>query len=129
MTEFKDRPNGTYAYRAELINSKGTTSTNTTTVTVTDAAPGKPVVSHDNWDKDGTFTATANLWWGTNATSYTFYLDGAVVGEGQLAADSPNAQSPQVALSGVPKGKHSLKVVLTNARGSTESDPVDVTVA
>lgn len=129
VTEFKDRPNGTYAYRAELINSKGTTSTNTTTVTVTDAAPGKPVVSHDNWDKDGTFTATANLWWGTNATSYTFYLDGAVVGEGQLAADSPNAQSPQVALSGVPKGKHSLKVVLTNARGSTESDPVDVTVA
>ncbi|ELP69543.1 glycosyl hydrolase family 10 [Streptomyces turgidiscabies Car8] len=127
-TTFKDKANGTYVYRAELINSKGTTATNTTTVTVTDAAPGKPVVSHDNWDNDGTFTATANLWWGTNATSYTFFLDGAVVGEGSLTAHTPNAQSAKVTLSGVAKGKHSLKAVLTNAKGSTESDPVQVTV-
>jgi endo-1,4-beta-xylanase len=87
------------------------------------------VVSHDNWDNDGTFTATANMWWGTNATSYTFLLDGAVVGEGPLTADTPNAQSPQVTLSGVTTGTHSLKVVLTNANGSTESDPIRVTVA
>lgn len=127
-TEFTDKPNGTYVYRAELINSNGTTATTTTTVTVTDAAPGKPVVSHDNWDNDGTFTAIANMWWGTNATSYTFLLDGAVVGKGPLTANTPNAQSPQVTLSGVATGTHSLKAVLTNANGSTESDPIRITV-
>lgn len=127
-TTFKDKANGTYVYRAELINSNGTTATNTTKVTVRDAAPGKPVVSHDNWDNDGVFTATAKLWWGTNATSYAFLLDGAVVGEGSLTAHTPNAQSAKVTLSGVAKGKHSLKAVLTNAKGSTESDPVQVTV-
>ncbi|WP_216587984.1 endo-1,4-beta-xylanase [Streptomyces brasiliscabiei] len=38
-TTFTDKPNGTYVYRAELINAKGTTATNTTTVTV--CKPGK----------------------------------------------------------------------------------------
>ena len=38
-TPFTDKPNGTYVYRAELINSKGTTATNTTTVTV--CRPGR----------------------------------------------------------------------------------------
>ena len=38
-TTFTDKPNGKYVYRAELINSKGTTPTNTTTVTV--CKPGK----------------------------------------------------------------------------------------
>ena len=38
-TTFTDKPNGTYVYRAELINSKGTTATNTTTVTV--CRPGR----------------------------------------------------------------------------------------
>lgn len=86
-TEFTDKPNGSYVYRAELIDSNGTT-----------------------------------------ATSCTFLLDGAVVGTGPLTANTPNAQSSQVTLSGVATGTHSLKVVLTNAGGSTESDPVHVTV-
>lgn len=126
--DFSDKPNGTYAYRAELTNSKGTTATTTTTVTVTSALPGKPVVTHDNWDKNGSFTATANMWFGTNATSYTFLLDGAVVGEGTLTADTPNAQTASVSLTGVAAGTHTLKAVFTNTNGSTESKPVQVTV-
>ena len=127
-TPFAGKSNGTYVYRAELVNSKGVTATKTTTVVVKDAAPGKPVVSTDNWDQDGSFVATANLWWGTNATSYTFKLDGQVVGEGTLTAATPNAQTAQVSLSGVAPGKHSLLVVFTNANGSTESKPIDVKV-
>ena len=127
-TTFANKANGTYVYRAELINSKGATATTTTTVTVTDAAPGKPIVSHDNWDHDGTFTVTANMWWGTNATSYTFLLDGVVVAEGPLTPNTPKAQSTQVTLSGLATGTHRLKVVFANVNGSTESDPAQVTV-
>ena len=126
--DFAGKPNGTYVYRGELVNSEGVTATTTTTVKVTDAAPGKPVVSHDNWDKDGNFTATANLWWGTNADSYVFLLDGVQVGQGTLTAATPNAQSAQVALTGVAPGQHILEAVFTNANGSTTSKPVVVRV-
>lgn len=127
-TSFIDKPNGTYVYRAELVNSKGTTETKKTTVVVKDAAPGAPVVSTDNWDQDSSFVATANLWWGTNATSYTFKLDGQAVGEGTLTAASPNAQTAQLSLDDVAPGRHSLTVVFTNANGSTESKPITVKV-
>ena len=125
---FSGKPNGTYVYTAELINSQGTTATTTTTVKVVHAAPGKVVVSHDNTDKDGSFTATANLWWGTNATSYRFELDGVVVGSGALTASTPKAQSASVSLTGVSSGTHTLVAVFANANGETASAPVTVTV-
>ncbi|WP_345799989.1 hypothetical protein AAIB33_10930 [Microbacterium sp. AZCO] len=125
---FAGKPNGTYVYTGELINAKGATATTSTTVKVTNAAPGVPVVSHDNWDKDGSFTATADLWWGTNATSYRFELDGVVVGSGELTAKTPNAQRATVALTGVARGTHVLVAVFANANGETASKPVSVEV-
>ncbi|WP_194397583.1 hypothetical protein [Microbacterium atlanticum] len=122
------KPNGTYVYTGELINSRGATATTSTTVKVVHAAPAAPVVSHDNGDKDGSFTATANLWWGTNATSYRFELDGVVVGSGELQARTPGAQRASVALSGVAAGTHTLVAVFANANGETASKPVAVTV-
>ncbi|WP_275426025.1 MULTISPECIES: hypothetical protein [Microbacterium] len=125
---FAGKPNGTYVYTGELINSQGTTATTSTTVKVVHAAPAAPVVSHDNWDKDGSFTATANLWWGTNATSYRFELDGVVVGSGELTARTPDAQRASVKLDGVAPGTHTLVAVFANANGETASKPVTVTV-
>lgn len=127
-TSFTNKPNGAYLYRAELVNSQGVTETKTMKVVVKDAAPGRPIVSVDNLERDGSFVATANLWWGTNATSYTFKLDGQVVGEGTLTAASPNPQVAQVTLEGVGSGRHSLTAVFTNVNGSTESKPIDVVV-
>ena len=127
-TEFSGKANGTYTYRAELINSVGVTHTSSVTVTVTDAAPAQPVVSTDNWDRDGNFIATANLWWGTNATSYAFFLDGVEVGAGELSAATPNAQTATLTLEGVARGAHTLTATFTNANGSTSSEPVVVTV-
>ncbi|NQX12687.1 endo-1,4-beta-xylanase [Microbacteriaceae bacterium VKM Ac-2855] len=127
-TAIAGRPNGTYVYRAELVNSHGTTATSTTKVVVKDAAPAMPVVSHDNWDKDGNFTATADLWWGTNATSYTFFLDGTPVGSGPLTAQTPAAQKAHVVLQGVTRGVHVLTVAFSNTYGTTTSRPTSVTV-
>jgi endo-1,4-beta-xylanase len=41
-TQFIEKPNGKYVYRAELVNSQGTTSTNKTVVVVKDAAQPSP---------------------------------------------------------------------------------------
>jgi len=97
-------------------------------VKVTDASPGKPVLSSDNWDGDGVFTLTADLWWGTNATSYRFLENGAEIGSGTLTAASPAAQRATLPVTGKAKGTYTYTVEFTNAAGTTVSAPLKVTV-
>lgn len=123
------RTNGTYVYTGELVNSSGTTVTQPVAVTVRDANPGKPALSHDNWDRDGSFTLTADLWWGTNATSYVFYEGSTAIASGDLTAGTPAAQRATAAITGASVGKHVYTVVFTNAAGATTSAPITVTVA
>lgn len=122
------RSNGEYVYTAELLNSQGTTWTNPLTVKVTDANPGKPVLSSDNWDRDGDYRVTANLWWGTNATSWRLLEDGVEVASGALVAATPAAQQVQVDLVDRPAGVHEYVVEFANAAGVTASAPLAVTV-
>ncbi len=122
------RGNGTYRYTAVLANTKGETTLAPLTVTVTAANPGTPVLSHDNHDGDGTYTVTANMWWGTNATSYRFYADGALVSEGALTARTPGAQKATLAVTGATKGSHVYRVEFRNAAGTTSSAPLTVKV-
>ncbi|GAA5196091.1 hypothetical protein GCM10025773_03460 [Microbacterium jejuense] len=122
------KPNGTYVYTGELINAKGTTATTPVTVKVTDAAPGVPVLSHDNYDKDGNYTVTANLWWGTNATSYRLYENGTLIDEQTVAAASPNAQQAATAITGRAPGTYTYVAEFANAAGTTTSKAITVTV-
>ena len=122
------KPNGRYVYTGELINSKGSTATTAVTVVVNAANPGTPVLSHDNWDGDGEFTVTGNLWWGTNATSYTLFENGAAVASGALAASSPNAQKVAVPLAGRAAGSYEYRLELANAAGAASSAPLAVVV-
>ncbi|MET0297872.1 MAG: glycosyl hydrolase 53 family protein [Microbacterium sp.] len=126
--KIEGRANGTYRYTGVLVNTKGETSTSVLTVTVRDAAPGTPVLSHDNWDGDGAFAVTANLWWGTNASSYRFFQDDVLVKEGALAARTPAAQSAVLAVVGAPKGVHRYRVEFVNAAGVASSAQLSVTV-
>jgi hypothetical protein len=122
------RPNGTYVYTGELRNQAGRTTTSPVTVVVTDADPGKPTLSADNWDGDGAYTVSTDLWWGTNATQYWLYEDGELVDTRQLTAASPNAQHAATTVTGRASGTHRYVAELSNAAGTTRSDPLVVTV-
>ncbi len=124
----RGRGNGEYRYTAVLANTRGQTTLAPLTVKVTAANPAKPVLSHDNHDGDGRYTVTANLWWGTNATSYRFFQDGVMVSEGPLTARTPAAQKATLAVTGAAKGAHSYRVEFRNAVGATVSDALTVTV-
>ena len=121
-------PNGTHRFTGELVNSKGVTATLPLTVTVTDAAPGTPVASHDNWDADGSYTVRADLWWGTNASSYRVLENDLEVATGALTAASPAAQSITHAVTGKTPGTYRYVVEFRNAAGATASTPITVTV-
>lgn len=122
------KPNGTYVYTGELINAAGTTATSSVAVKVADAAPAAPVLSHDNRDKDGNYTVTANLWWGTNGTSYRLYENGVLIDEQALEAASPNAQQARTAIAGRAPGTYTYVAEFANAAGATSSKAITVTV-
>ncbi|WP_106816370.1 chitinase N-terminal domain-containing protein [Microbacterium timonense] len=129
VVDIEGLADGTYVFTGELLNSKGSTATQPLTVKVTDASPGKPSLSAGNKDGDGTYTVTADLWWGTNATSYRFLENGVEVGAGALTAATPGAQHAQVAVTGKAKGTYTYTVEFTNAAGTTTSAPLKVTVS
>lgn len=122
------KKNGTYVYTGELVNSKGVTKTSSTTVKVAKALPATPVLTHDNRDGDGTFTLTATLRSGTNATSYRFLEGDMVVAEGTLTARTPLPQTARAEVTGAGVGTHTYRVEFTNAAGTSVSKPLTVTV-
>lgn len=129
VTSVSGKANGKYTYTCELINSWGTTACSPLTVTVKDASPGKPVLSNDNWDNNGDYTVTMNMWWGTNATSYKLYENGVLIDTQALTTKSPAAQTAATVISGRAKGKYEYRVELINDAGVTESAVMTVTVS
>ncbi|WP_374206536.1 GH32 C-terminal domain-containing protein [Microbacterium sp. VKM Ac-2923] len=122
------KKNGTYVYTGELVNAKGVTKTSSTTVKVTKGLPATPVLTHDNRDGDGTFTLTATLRSGTNATGYRFLEGDTVIAEGTLTPRTPLPQTARAEVTGAGVGKHTYRVEFTNAAGTTVSKPVGVVV-
>lgn len=122
------KSNGTYIYTGELINSLGTTKSAPLTVTVTDASPGQGVLSHDNWDEDGSYNISMNLWWGTNAAEYELYENGVLVDTQTLQARTPGAQSAVTAISGKAPGTYEYEAVLRNPAGETRTAKIVVMV-
>lgn len=127
-TELHGKVNGTYVYTAELTNKYGTTKIDSLTVTISDSAPGKPILSEDNWDGDGTYKVSMNLWWGTNATEYRLYENGELIDSQPLNAHTPSAQSAATTISGRSAGVYEYRAELVNAAGVTASDTIKVTV-
>lgn len=128
QTKITGKANGTYTYVAELTNDKGTTRSQTLKVKVTNASPGKAVLSQDNWDGDGNYKVTMNLWWGTNATEYRLYENDKLIDTQALNAVTPNAQSAVTSLTGRTSGTYTYRADLLNAAGVTSTDKITVKV-
>ncbi|MBM7564232.1 Ig-like domain-containing protein [Paenibacillus sacheonensis] len=126
--DVKGKKNGTYTYTALLTNAYGSTTSAPLVVTITDAAPGAPVLAQDNWDGDGSYKVTMNLWWGTNATEYRLYENGVLIDTQPLAASTPAAQSAVTAIAGRAPGVYEYRCELVNAAGSTSSQKLTVIV-
>ncbi|WP_420872092.1 early set domain-containing protein [Cohnella rhizosphaerae] len=128
FTSISGRADGTYLYRAELINAKGATSSEVLTVTVKDAKPGKPVLSANNWDGDGSYDVAMNLWWGTNGSAYRLFENGVLIDTKPLTPGTPSAQAATTAVSGRTPGTYEYRAELANAAGATTSDTLIVQV-
>ncbi|GAB1157667.1 hypothetical protein YWY31_36920 [Paenibacillus illinoisensis] len=127
-TTITGKANGTYTYVAELTNSSGSTRSEVLTVQVANAAPGKAVLSQDNWDGDGSYKVTMNLWWGTNATEYRLYENDVLVDTQAMKAATPSAQSAATDLSGRANGTYTYRAELVNAAGVTSTETITVQV-
>lgn len=127
-TAVTGKPNGTYVYTCELSNAYGTTACDPLTVVVTDADPGKPQLSNDNWDHNGDYRITMNMWWGTNAMQYKLYENDRLIDTKSLDPHTPGAQTAFTALTDRAPGVYRYRAELTNAAGMTVSDEMEVTV-
>lgn len=127
-TAIAGKANGKYTYTCELTNIYGTTSCAPLVVVVKDADPGKPVLSSDNWDGDGQFKVSMNMWWGTNGTEYRLYENGQLIDVQALSESTPGAQSAVTLITGKAKGAYTYRCELVNAAGVTSSESIKVVV-
>lgn len=128
VTVINGRPNGTYQYTCELINRHGTTACDPITARVNQAVPAKPVLSHNNWDGDGSYDVQMNLWWGTNGKVYKLYENGVLIDTQQLVSATPGAQSARTAVKGKKPGTYQYRGELINDAGAVMTDKLTVEV-
>ncbi|GGA02889.1 hypothetical protein GCM10008018_56190 [Paenibacillus marchantiophytorum] len=128
VTTISGKKNGTYRYYVELTNAYGTTKSSTHSVTVTKANPEKAVLSNDNWDGDGNFKVSMNMWWGTNGSTYNLYENGVLIDTQALRNATPSAQSAATNMANKAKGSYEYRAELVNAAGATSSETMTVKV-
>jgi len=120
--------NGKYKYYCELINDDRTTTSDIITVNVTDALPGMPVLSNDNWDGDGNYKVDINMWWGTNGKVYKLYENGVLIDVQPLITKTPQAQVAVTSISGRDLGIYNYYCEFINDSGVTTSNTMTIKV-
>jgi len=128
VTLISGKRNGSHKYYCELINDNSTTTSDIITINVTDASPGKPVLSNDNWDGDGNYKVDIDMWWGTNAKGYKLYENGMLIDAQSLNAKTPEAQAAITNISGRKLGTYNYYCEFINDVGVTTSNTMTIKV-
>lgn len=128
VTSVTGRSNGIYRYYAKLINANGTVQSKELAVEVTQAKPGKPILSHGNWIQGSDYDVTMNLWWGTNGTEYRLYENDVLIDIQELNAATPKAQTAVTKIRGRQPGSYVYRAELSNEAGTAESEEITVIV-
>lgn len=79
--------------------------------------------------RDGHYEVRMDLWWGSNATEYRLYENGKLIDDQPLLANGKTAQHAVTSINGRANGTYVYTAELVNARGSTATSTVKVTVA
>ncbi|OMD66581.1 hypothetical protein BSK62_11415 [Paenibacillus odorifer] len=122
------KTNGTYVYTAELTNIYGTSISEPLVLKVSETKPGQPELGNDNWDGDGSFKITMNLWWGINGTAYRLYENGKLIDTQDLEYHTPWAQYAETEISDRSQGTYTYMAELVNSSGITRSKEMTVVV-
>jgi len=128
VTLISGKLNGIHKYYCELINDNSTTTSDIITVNVTDAFPGIPVLSNDNWDGDGNYKVDTNMWWGTNGKVYKLYENGVLIDTQSLEEKTPQAQVAVTSISGRELGTYNYYCEFINDSGVTTSNTMTIKV-
>jgi chitinase len=91
-------------------------------------APAAGLISHNNWDGDGVYDITMEIWWGNNATSWTIYENDKIVLSEAFQGNSPNAQTLVYGVSGRANGTYTYRIDLKNKFGTTTTNTITVNV-
>ena len=99
---------------------------------VATAAPAVAVLADDNGQGtglfDGSYTVTANLYWGQNATVAKLYENGVLVDAQWLTGTTPRRQTVAFPVTGKVDGTYTYVVELLNPYGTSTSRPHTVVV-
>lgn len=90
--------------------------------------PGKPALTHSNWDEKGSFKVTMNLWWGENGSECVLYENNVEIGRVKLKSNGTQAQEATFDVLSRSKGDYTYHCELINSKGKTSSDKLEVTV-
>jgi hypothetical protein len=93
-----------------------------------DGPPAKPTLQIQNWDHTGSFPIVWTKWYGTSATSWELYEDGAKIQSGPVAPNGNDPQAVTMQVTGKLLGVYTYQVKISNAAGSTWSDASFTTV-
>ncbi|WP_028595630.1 PA14 domain-containing protein [Paenibacillus assamensis] len=99
-----------------------------TAASAANGVPGTPTLTHDNWDGDGNYSITMNMYWGHNGTALEWYENDVLIDTQALIDNSPNLQTATKIFSGKANGSYKYTAKLINNFGHASSQPITVTV-
>lgn len=126
-----NKPTGTYMYKAEIFNTKGSTSSSIITVYVNNnvtppvEVPLKPILKVDNKENKGDYILTITIPKNSNGETYRLLENDKIVKSENVGLEE---ETIVCEFKGKDSGTYKYRVDLINKDGTTSSDEIIVNV-